>query len=72
MLDAEHVGDLNGHGHAEMSFTLPAHGLDLKELERNLVVQALERTKGNRTRAAELLCMTRDQMRYRVAKFGLD
>lgn len=53
-------------------YSLPPGGLDLKELERNLVIQALERTHGNRTRAAELLRMTRDQMRYRVAKFGLD
>ena len=54
------------------TYTLPPGGIDLKELERNLVIQALARTGGNRTRAAELLRMTRDQMRYRVAKFNLD
>jgi two-component system response regulator AtoC len=52
-------------------FTLPVGGLDLRELERDLVVQALARTSHNHTRAAALLKMTRDQMRYRIEKFGL-
>ena len=34
-------------------------------------MQALERTGGNQTRAAALLGLHRDQIRYRVAKFGL-
>jgi len=71
-LEARDIGELDGKAGSELEITLPPDGLDLKELERNLVVQALARTKGNRTRAAELLHMTRDQMRYRVAKFGLD
>jgi DNA-binding NtrC family response regulator len=50
---------------------LPSSGLDMRDLERRLVAQALDRTGGNITRAASLLGMNRDQMRYRVAKFGL-
>jgi DNA-binding NtrC family response regulator len=53
-------------------FELPAEGIDFRELERNLIVQALQRASGNQTRAAQLLGMTRDQIRYRMAKFGLD
>ncbi len=53
------------------TFLLPAHGLVLEELERDLVRQALERTRGNQTRAARLLGMTRDQIRYRIRKFAL-
>lgn len=34
-------------------------------------MQALERTGGNQSRAAKLLGLTRDQARYRIAKFGL-
>jgi DNA-binding NtrC family response regulator len=52
-------------------FQLPAEGLDFEQLERDLVVQALERAGGNQTRAAALLGMNRDQIRYRVEKFGL-
>jgi DNA-binding NtrC family response regulator len=50
---------------------LPSGGLVLEELEKELVVQALARVKGNRTRAAHLLGMNRDQIRYRIEKFGL-
>ena len=50
---------------------LPPGGVDLEELEREFLVQALERTGGNQSRAAKLLGLTRDQARYRIAKFGL-
>jgi transcriptional regulator with GAF, ATPase, and Fis domain len=52
-------------------FELPATGLDLDELERSLVVQALRRSGGNQTKAAALLGLNRDQIRYRIEKFGL-
>ncbi len=35
-------------------------------------MQALARTAGNRTRAAALLGMSRDQIRYRIEKYGLE
>jgi len=57
----------SGHG----GFALPANGVNLEEVERSFVVQALERTGGNQTRAAALLGLHRDQIRYRVEKFGL-
>lgn len=50
---------------------LPASGINLERLERDLVVQALQRTGGNQTRAATLLGLNRDQVRYRIEKFGL-
>jgi DNA-binding NtrC family response regulator len=56
---------------AAASFKLPAEGLQLEEVERQLLVQALERAAGNQTRAAELLGINRDQVRYRIEKFGL-
>ncbi len=56
------------HRHGEHLVELPAEGVDIAALEQDLVVQAIERTHGNQAMAAELLGMTRDQMRYRVAK----
>jgi two-component system, NtrC family, response regulator AtoC len=53
------------------SFKLPPGGLNLEEVERQLVVQALERAGGNQTQAAQLLGINRDQVRYRIEKFGL-
>jgi len=51
---------------------LPEDGVNLDALERELVVQALKRTGGNQTKAAGLLGLNRDQIRYRIEKFGLD
>ncbi len=50
---------------------LPASGIDLEELEKDLLQQALLRTKGNKTRAAHLLGLTRDTLRYRLEKYRL-
>jgi DNA-binding protein Fis len=50
---------------------LPPEGVNLESLERSLVVQALERSGGNQTKAATLLGLNRDQIRYRIEKFGL-
>jgi DNA-binding NtrC family response regulator len=51
---------------------LPANGIDLDQLERSLVVQALERCGWNQTKAAGLLGLNRDQIRYRIEKFKLE
>jgi len=51
---------------------LPASGIDLEQLERSLVIQALERTGWNQTKAAALLGVNRDQIRYRIEKFKLE
>jgi DNA-binding NtrC family response regulator len=54
------------------NFTLPPGGLSIDELERDLLRQALLRTGGNRTRAAKLLGMNRDRIRYRIQKYQLE
>jgi two-component system, NtrC family, response regulator AtoC len=54
-----------------VQFKLPAEGVNIEEVERQLLVQALERSKGNQTQAAQLLGINRDQVRYRIEKFGL-
>ena len=51
---------------------LPAGGIELEQLERSFVIQALERTSWNQTRAAALLGLNRDQIRYRIEKFQLE
>ena len=49
-------------------FRLPAEGVSLDEVEMSLVQQALEQSGGNQTKAAELLDISRDQLRYRMKK----
>ena len=53
------------------AFRLPADGVSLEEVEKQLLVQALERCGGNQTHAGQLLGINRDQVRYRIEKFGL-
>jgi DNA-binding NtrC family response regulator len=52
--------------------TLPTNGISLDDLEKDLIVQALERTKNNKTQAAKLLNLSYDTFRYQVKKFGLE
>jgi DNA-binding NtrC family response regulator len=54
-----------------VEFSLPPEGVNLEDVERQLLVQALERSGGNQTHAAQLLGINRDQVRYRIEKFGL-
>ncbi len=51
--------------------SLPPKGINLESVEKDLVLQALERAGGNQTKAGELLGMTRDQIHYRMEKFGI-
>ena len=46
-------------------------GIDIHEVERLLVRKALDQTHGNQSRAAALLRISRDQLRYRMQKYGL-
>jgi two-component system, NtrC family, response regulator AtoC len=59
-------------GELSAGIGLPTGGINLEGLERSLVVQALERAGWNQTKAASLLGLNRDQIRYRVEKFGLE
>ena len=56
---------------ASAQFRLPPDGVNLESLERQLLEQALERAKGNQTHAGQMLGINRDQVRYRIEKFGL-
>jgi two-component system, NtrC family, response regulator AtoC len=62
----------DGRGRLTEGVELPANGIDLDQLERSLVVQALDRSGWNQTRAAALLGLNRDQIRYRIEKFKLE
>ncbi len=55
-------------GGAPAHFRLPAEGLSLDAVELELVSQAIARSNGNQTKAAELLNISRDQLRYRLKK----
>jgi DNA-binding NtrC family response regulator len=54
---------------------LPSGGTSLEDmvsqLERRLIEEALAKAQGNQTEAAEMLAISRDQLRYRMEKYGL-
>jgi DNA-binding NtrC family response regulator len=66
-VDAADLPDLDDRPSGTV-FKLTATGVDLAELERQLLFQALALAENNQTRAASLLGLTRDQIRYRMAK----
>jgi two-component system response regulator HydG len=51
---------------------LPESGIELEKVEIDLINQALLRTKGNRTRSAQLLGISRDTLLYRMQKHGIN
>jgi len=53
-------------------FVLPEAGISLDEVEKDLITQALERAKNNKTLAAKLLNITYDSLRYQIKKYGLE
>lgn len=60
-----------GGGSVASHFELPAGGVNLEELEKELIRQALARQGGNRTRAARDLGLTRNTLLYRIQKYGM-
>jgi len=51
---------------------LPPEGISMDKLEEALVREALKMTGGNQTKAARLLGISRDSLRYRMQKFGIE
>jgi two-component system NtrC family response regulator len=51
---------------------LPDDGLPLRDLERDIIVRALAKHGGNRTRTAEYLSIPRHVLIYRIEKFGIE
>jgi len=61
-----------GEGGEEAGIRLPPGGTSLYDVERELIRQALEQSRGNKTTAARLLGITRDTLRYKVKKYRLE
>jgi two-component system response regulator AtoC len=52
-------------------FKIPPSGLNMEDFNKDLIIQALERCEGNKTKAGKLLGLSRATMLYRMRKFGL-
>jgi transcriptional regulator with PAS, ATPase and Fis domain len=63
-------------GHSEQGlhrqeWTIPPKGIILEDVERQLIISALRQAGGNKSKAARLLGLSRDTLRYRLEKFQL-
>ncbi len=54
-----------------LPFELPADGIQFEELEKNLIIKAMERAGGVIAKAAPLLGMSYKTLQYRLEKFGI-
>jgi two-component system response regulator AtoC len=70
-LPIEILGQASKQGGAIEGIRIPPEGISMEKVEEALVKQALKMTNGNQTKAAKLLDISRDALRYRMQKFGL-
>jgi len=72
---SDNIVPLGGLGPSRLRMALPPKGVNLRnlvsQLEEQLIKEALAKTGGNQTRAATLLSISRDELRYRLQKYGL-
>ena len=69
-LPQEIVGKTSTAASAPLSFRIPPEGVDIEEVERELIRQSLELAEGNQSKAAKKLHLGIDAFRYRMKKFG--
>jgi DNA-binding NtrC family response regulator len=53
-------------------FILPDEGISLEDVEKDLIIQALQKARNNKTVAAKLLNISYESLRYQIKKFGLE
>jgi two-component system NtrC family response regulator len=61
----------SANGESEKKNPLPPNGVDLVAMDRELVEKALRQARGNKTKAARLLGLTRSQLYSRLSKYQL-
>jgi len=69
-LPQEIVAKTGGAASGPVGFRLPPEGIDIEDVERELIRQALENSEGNQSKAAKKLNLGIDAFRYRMKKFG--
>lgn len=71
-IDVEHLPAIGSNLKVEKgTFQIPEEGINLDEVEKNLILDALEKADGNKTKAAELLGLTRRRLYSMMDRFGI-
>jgi transcriptional regulator with PAS, ATPase and Fis domain len=69
-LPQEIVSRSGGGSTSPLTLRLPPEGIDIEDVERELIRQSLEVSEGNQSKAAKKLNLGIDAFRYRMKKFG--
>ena len=69
-LPQELISKAGGDASGPMSLRIPPEGIDIEDVERELIRQSLEIAEGNQSKAAKMLNLGIDAFRYRMKKFG--
>ena len=69
-LPHEMVAKAGSAGSGPLNLTIPPEGIDIEDVERELIRQSLEVSEGNQSKAAKKLNLGIDAFRYRMKKFG--
>ncbi|MEW6457364.1 MAG: sigma-54 dependent transcriptional regulator [Acidobacteriota bacterium] len=56
----------------DILFEIPECGASLENIEKSLIIKALQKSKGNQKKAAELLSIGRDAIRYKIKKYKIN
>lgn len=59
-------------GSSDEFFKLPPDGVNFEDVEKSLIMQAMDRTDNNITKSAKMLGLTFRTLQYRLEKFGLN
>ncbi len=71
-IDVEHLPAIESNLKVKKgTFKIPEEGINLDEVEKNLILDALEKTEGNKTKAADLLGLTRRRLYSMMDRFGI-
>ncbi len=71
-LPPEMSGDRPASGSSDELFKLPPDGVNFEDVEKSLIMQAMERTDNNITKSAKMLGLTFRTLQYRLEKFGIN
>ena len=76
LLQSKHLSFLTSRqkpalSEANFEVQIPFSGINIEELNRSLLIQALQMSRGNKTKAAKLLGLTRATILYRLDKFDI-
>ena len=66
--ESDIVGEMNL---SSLQIDFPDEGISLFKLEKQIIQKAIEKAETNQTKAAKLLGISRDTLRYKIKKYNL-